>query len=759
MENQENNNQQRSNNKHPQPQKSNKLWVYLVLTVLLVFMIVYIVNLGNKIETKSYTEFQKDVVAGKIVKIDSTGNTLRILLKDSKIKDKEFPSKADYKVTFINSEMLITLINDYNNGELTEGAVPEKPIDITYNLAKESWISSILPYMSFLLILILGFILWKSMMGASGKNLGFGKTKAVMGENVKVRFSDVAGSEEEKAEMQELVEFLKNPRKFTRLGARIPKGVLLVGPPGTGKTMLAKAIAGESNVPFYSISGSDFVEMFVGVGASRVRDLFEQAKRNAPCLVFIDEIDAVGRQRGAGLGGGNDEREQTLNQLLVQMDGFSGSEGVIVIAATNRPDVLDPALLRAGRFDRQIVVNKPDVSGREKILQVHSKNKPLADDVDFKAIAKVTVGFTGADLANVMNEAAILAARDDRSLITNADINDAIAKVQLGPQKRSKVVDPDDNKRTAYHESGHAIVSYVLQKYKKIHEISIIQRGMALGYTQARDIKDSNSMSYEQLCDEISYAAGGRCAEELIFGEKSVGASNDIKQMTNIARAMVTDYGMSPKFGMMYLGSDQELFLGRDYQSHASYSEKIAGEIDDEVRRFINENYQRAMQVLKDNIDKLHTMARVLLEKETIYTAEVDMIMDGKSFEEVIAVINEKAEAQRKIEEEARKEREKQAELALQELKLKAQQALYAAGVVNEPIENQIADEKSESEKITDENKTQENTQEPQSENADTLTVASENSVEPKAEEISNSENADAKDKLSNNGNTKKDEE
>lgn len=685
MDNQENRNNGNNNPRQPQKAPSKNRWLYILLAVLLIIALIWLFIPKNNAEKISYTEFQNKVVAGEVAKVYTVGNKGYVLKTESKIKDKNFPDKADFTFSFINSELLIQFINDYNNGQLEgQTEAPETQVVASYNVAQEPWITKIVPILSFILILGLGFFLFKSMTGASGKNMGFGKTKAVLGENVKVRFADVAGSEEEKAEMQELVEFLRNPKKFTRLGARIPRGVLLVGPPGTGKTMLAKAIAGESNVPFYSISGSDFVEMFVGVGASRVRDLFEQAKRNAPCLVFIDEIDAVGRQRGTGMGGGNDEREQTLNQLLVQMDGFSGSEGVIVIAATNRPDVLDPALLRAGRFDRQIVVNRPDVSAREKILQVHSKNKPLADDVDFKAIAKVTIGFTGADLANVMNEAAILTARAGRSLIAMNDINEAITKVQLGPQKRSNIVTPEDNSRTAYHEAGHAIVAYVLQKDKKVHEISIIQRGMAAGYTQTRNTVDSNSMSFDQLNNEIAMAAGGRCAEEIIFGEKSVGAMNDIKQMTNIAHAMVTEYGMSDKFGMMYLGSEQELFLGRDYQSHSSYSEKIAGEIDEEVRRIVNENYEKAKKTLLDNIDKLHTMAKVLLEKETIYSDEVELIMNGASVEEVVAKMEEKAENLRRQEELAKQERERQAEQALMELREKAQKALYEAGVVDE---------------------------------------------------------------------------
>jgi len=672
------------NNQNPKKlnQFSNKYrnWTFWIVLILSFFIIYLLFNTGTKIDTISYTEFQQKVEAGDISKINVVGSNVRILLTDSDIDGEDFPAKADFKMTYINSEMLIAFIQEWNNSD--EDA--SNDIIATYSFAEESFLESALPYLSFIVVLILGYIIIKSVMGTSGKNIGFGKTKAVMGENIKIRFDDVAGCDEEKAEIQEIVEFLKNPYKFTRLGARIPKGVLMVGPPGTGKTLLAKAIAGESRVPFFSISGSDFVEMFVGVGASRVRDLFEQAKRSAPCLIFIDEIDAVGRQRGAGLGGGNDEREQTLNQLLVQMDGFSGNEGIIVIAATNRPDVLDPALLRAGRFDRQIVVNRPDVTAREKILKVHSKNKPLDESVDFKIVAKNTVGFTGADLENLMNEAAILAVRKDRSQITMQDINDAVNKVLLGPQKRSKATTDEDNKITAYHEAGHTIVSYVLDKTTKVHEVSIIARGMALGYTSLRPENDSDSVSYTKLCNEIAMAAGGRIAEEVIFNDKFAGASNDIKVLSEQARRMVTEFGMSSKIGMIGFGGGGQVFIGRDYQSHINYSEKTAALIDEEVKRIVDENYARGKKAIEENIEKLHIMAEVLLEVETIETAEVDMIMSGKSKEEVINFVNEKQRMRKEKDDKDRKEREEKVKKMLFEMQLKAQRALVEAGAITE---------------------------------------------------------------------------
>ena len=442
------------------------------------------------------------------------------------------------------------------------------------------------------------------------------------------------------------IDFLKDPKRFTKLGAKIPKGVLLVGPPGTGKTLLAKAVAGECNAPFFSISGSDFVEMFVGVGASRVRDLFEKAKLNKPSIIFIDEIDAVGRQRGAGLGGGNDEREQTLNQLLVELDGFENTDEVIVIAATNRPDVLDPALLRPGRFDRQITVNLPDVKGREEILQVHAKNKKFANDVSLKIIAQITTGFSGADLANLLNEAALLVGRDGRNSITMIDINEAIDKVVMGPQKRSHVYTERDKKLTAYHESGHAILHKLLEYCDEVQEVSIIPRGMAGGYTMSRPEQDDHYMTSNKLNDEIVAFMGGRVAEEIIFGDVSTGASNDIEQATKIAKKMVTEYGMS-KLGFVNYSSQSEVFIGRDYKSQNSYSEKTAGMIDNEIKEIIDKNYSRAVQLLKENIDKLHAMAELLIRKGTIYTEQVNMIMNNVPIDDICKSIDEKLDSEK----------------------------------------------------------------------------------------------------------------
>ena len=497
----------------------------------------------------------------------------------------------------------------------------------------------------YIAVLVVGvvafFLILRSMSGGGGKVMNFGKTKAKVSTNLKVRFSDVAGAEEEKEELKEVVEFLKSPKKFSDLGAKIPKGVLLVGPPGTGKTLFAKAVAGEAGVPFFSVSGSDFVEMYVGVGASRVRDLFDMAKRNQPCIIFIDEIDAVGRQRGAGLGGGHDEREQTLNQILVQMDGFETNEGVIVMAATNRADILDSALLRPGRFDRQIYVNLPDVKGREAILKVHARNKPLAPDVNFKVIARMTSGFSGADLANLLNEAAILAARAGKSMIGNLELYEGINKVIMGPQKKSRVVTEADKKCTAYHEAGHAILSKLCQHTDNVHEVSIIPRGMAAGYTLTRPESDDNDMTVNKLNDFICMALGGRVAEELVIHDVSAGASNDIKRVTQMARKMVTEWGMSDRIGPICYGSDGPVFIGRDFEERNNYSEETAGIIDEEVKAIVSRQYARAKKLLSENRPILDNMARVLVERETIYTAEVDLLMQGKSYQEVLEYMEE----------------------------------------------------------------------------------------------------------------------
>lgn len=485
--------------------------------------------------------------------------------------------------------------------------------------------SIIVPIVLYALLFGVFYIIIRKSAGAQGQAMNFGKTKANQVRDIKVRFSDVAGAEEEKQELQEIVDFLKHPKKYTDIGARIPRGVLLVGPPGTGKTLFAKAVAGEANVPFFSISGSDFVEMFVGVGASRVRDLFEQAKKNMPCIIFIDEIDAVGRQRGAGLGGGNDEREQTLNQLLVQMDGFEASSSIIVMAATNRADILDPALMRPGRFDRQIYVNVPDVKGREEIFKVHSRNKPLASDVNFKSLARLTVGFTGADIENVLNESAILAARDNRKLITMKDISEAVNKVEAGPAKKSRLVTETDKRITAYHESGHAIIAKKLGN-NTVHEVTIIPRGQAGGFTISLPANDDAYMTKQKLLDRITELLGGRAAEEIVIHDISTGASNDIQRASQIARKMVTEWGMSDSIGNMYLGASEEVFLGRDYQQQLNYSEEVAAKIDEEIKTIIDKQYQVALSILRENRDIMDAMVKALYEKETIYEDEIDAL-------------------------------------------------------------------------------------------------------------------------------------
>ena len=501
------------------------------------------------------------------------------------------------------------------------------------------WWTAFLPY---LIIIVLFGLFWYYMMnkqdggGKSAMNFGKSRAKMVNSEDQKVTFQDVAGADEEKSDLQEVVEFLKAPKKFLQLGARIPKGVLLVGPPGTGKTLLARAVAGEAGVPFFSISGSDFVEMFVGVGASRVRDLFDQAKKNSPCIIFIDEIDAVGRQRGAGLGGGHDEREQTLNQLLVEMDGFGANEGVIMIAATNRPDILDPALMRPGRFDRQVMVGAPDIKGREEILKVHAKGKPLAPDVNLKTIAASTAGFVGADLENLLNEAALLAARKNLKAITQTEIEEATIKVVVGTEKKSRVMTEKEKTLTAYHEGGHAVATYYCSTQDPVHQISIIPRGMAGGYTMSIPIEDRNYRSRKEMEENIVTLLGGRVAEALVLGDISTGASNDIERATQIARAMVTKYGMSERLGPICYGSDNnEVFIGRDMGHMKNYSEKIAAEIDEEIQKIVGRGYQKTEQLLSEHMDKLHKVAQFLFVNEKMSGAEFKELMEAPAPEKL----------------------------------------------------------------------------------------------------------------------------
>ena len=619
----------------------------IALCIVLIIVLIWTMLGGEKPKELSYQGEESLVQMIKDNKVAGIyingGYTAYVLAEGSTTTKDAFFKNPTKKATYFVRIPSRTEFADKLDGLVEAGAnVPVVKYDDPNS--GSTWTSLLFPIGSLILMGIVVFFLFRQAGGANKQAMNFGKTKARLNMNVNVKFSDVAGAEEEKLELAEIVEFLKNPQKFTALGARIPKGVLLVGPPGTGKTLFAKAVAGESNVPFFSISGSDFVEMFVGTGAARVRDLFDQAKRNMPCIIFIDEIDAVGRHRGAGLGGGNDEREQTLNQLLVQMDGFEKNDGIIIMAATNRVDILDPALMRPGRFDRQIYVNTPDVKGREAIFKVHARNKPLASEISFKVLARMTSGFSGADIENLLNEASILAARADRKVIIMEDILEAINKVIAGPQKKSRIITDSDKRITAYHEAGHAIIAKVLPHCDEVQEVSIIPRGMAAGYTLTRPESDDSHVSKNKLTDLITMMLGGRAAEEIVIHDVSTGASNDIQRATSIARSMVTEWGMSDKVGNIFLGGEKEVFLGKDYATQHTYSEKIGDLIDSEIKKIIDDCYARAIEVLKSKRDILDNMVKVLYEKETIYTSEVEMLFEGKSAEEVVSSIDARQE-------------------------------------------------------------------------------------------------------------------
>ena len=615
--------------------KNNKknfgIYMSIVVFILFIFIALNMTDQGGGQPQFSYSELLYYLEAGRIETIEITRDSdvggaanVRVSLLT---EDEQTVAASVRDVPIVDINSFMTVVHPF---------ILEHDITVTTNLPSSNiFLSLLTPFLILLVPLILMFFIIHQMQGGSGgggnKVMSFGKTraKAVVDEKRKVTFKNVAGLEEEKADLQEIVEFLKQPKKFVEIGARIPKGVLLVGPPGTGKTLLARAVSGEAGVPFFSISGSDFVEMFVGVGASRVRDLFEQAKKNAPCIIFIDEIDAVGRKRGAGLGGGHDEREQTLNQLLVEMDGFGANEGIIILAATNRPDILDPALLRPGRFDRRVVVGRPDIKGREEILGVHARGKKLANDVDLHALASLTSGFTGADLENLLNEAALLAARDDKKELSMDEIRRAFVKVAVGTEKKSRVISEKEKKVTAYHEAGHAIIMEVLSELDPVHLVSIIPTGMAGGYTMPMPSEDKMYMSKKRMEQEIIGLMGGRAAEYLVLKDITTGASNDIERATAIARSMVTKYGMSDVLGPILFGNDNdEVFLGRDLAQSRNYGEEKAAIIDKEIERFVNSGYTQALEILQRYMDTMHKTADLLIQKEKITNSEFRNLFD-----------------------------------------------------------------------------------------------------------------------------------
>lgn len=582
---------------------------YLLIIIVAILMIDYYSASTVSKTDITYSAFMKHVQQDEVKQVTIVDNVISGKLKDGK----------DFSTVAPSDDSLIPTLRA-RDIEIKAELPPQPPWWTTI-------LSSLLPM---LLIVGIWFMLMQQSQGGGGRVMNFGKSRARRydEDNIKITFKDVAGADEAKQELEEVVEFLKHPKKYNDLGAKIPKGVLLYGPPGTGKTLLAKAVAGEAGVPFFSISGSDFVEMFVGVGASRVRDLFEQAKKSAPCIVFIDEIDAVGRQRGAGLGGGHDEREQTLNQLLVEMDGFGANEGIIMIAATNRPDILDPALLRPGRFDRQIVVDRPDIKGRQEILKVHVKGKPISPEVELGVIARRTPGFTGADLSNLVNEAALMAARKNKNKIDMPEMEEAAERVIMGPERRSRVISDKEKRLTAYHEGGHTLVGMLLDNTDPVHKVTIIPRGRAGGYTLSLPKEDRYYATRSEMLDELKVLLGGRVAEALVLKEISSGASNDLQRATSLARQMICEYGMSPELGPMTFGHRQDqVFLGRDIGRDKDYSEEVAAKIDKEIRKFIDEAYQKTESLLNENMDKLHLIADALIERETLEGEEIDQLM------------------------------------------------------------------------------------------------------------------------------------